>query len=100
MGMHQPIEMFDYAKMAQEVFALSKNYWMTTMGMMANFQDQNEKMWNSLLQQGLVGQEESRKMLEEWLLRAKQAREQFTRTMEDNWKKAEGAFGAASKQGK
>lgn len=92
--------MFDQAKIVQEVFALSKNYWATTMEMMSAFQDQNEKMWNILLEQGLVGQQEGGKMLQEWLNRAKQAREQFNRTMEDNWKKAEGAFGATSKTGK
>jgi len=92
--------MFDQARMAQEVFNLSKNYWMTTMEMMTNFQDQNEKMWNNLMEQGLVGQQEGRKMLQEWLTKAKQAREQFNRTMEDNWKKAETTFGSTSKAGK
>ena len=92
--------MFDQAKMGQEVFNLSKNYWMSTMEMMSAFQDQNEKMWNTLLEQGLVNQQEGRKMLQEWLNRAKQAREEFTKTMEDNWKKAENSFGVTSKSGK
>jgi polyhydroxyalkanoate synthesis regulator phasin len=92
--------MFDQQKIAQEVFNLSKNYWMTTMEMMSAFQDQNEKMWNTLLEQGVISQSEGRKMLQDWLIRAKQAREQFTKTMDDNWKKAESVFGSSQKSGK
>jgi polyhydroxyalkanoate synthesis regulator phasin len=100
MGMHQPVDWLDYSKMAQEFFALSKNYWANTMEMMAMFQTQNEKMLNTLIENGLVSQAEGRKMLQEWLNRSKEAREDFTKTMEDNWKKAEGALGASQKMGK
>ena len=92
--------MLDQAKMGQEMFNMAKNYWTSTMEMMTNFQDQNEKMWNNLMEQGLVSQQEGRKMLQEWLTRAKQAREQFNKTMEDNWKKSESAFGNSPKSGK
>lgn len=94
------IKMFDQQKVMQEVFNLSKNYWLNTMEMVTTFQNQNEKMWNALIEQGLVSQQEAKKMVQEGLSRWKQARKQFQETMEDNWKKAESAFGAASKTGK
>jgi len=48
----------------------------------------------------LVGQQEGRKMLQDWLNRTKQAQDQFIGTMEDNWKKAETIFGVMPKTGK
>jgi polyhydroxyalkanoate synthesis regulator phasin len=85
--------MFDQQKVLADAFNMSKNYWTTTMDMVTNFQSQNEKMWNTLIEQGLVAQTQGQNMLREWLTRSKQAREQYTATMEDNWKKAESAFG-------
>ena len=89
--------MFDQQRLAQEIFNLSKNYWSTTMGMVSNFQDQNEKMWNNLIEQGVVTQQESKKMLQEWMNRARQAREEFTKTIDDNWKNTERTFSSAPK---
>jgi len=92
--------MFDQSKAAQEMFNLSKNYWATTMEMLSSFQDQNEKMFHTMLEQGIVAQGEGKKMLQEWMNRARQARDQFQRTMEDNWKRAETVFGSTSKSTK
>lgn len=92
--------MFDQYKVAQEVFNMSKTYWEHTMEMMTAFQDQNEQMWTTLMEQGFVAQEQSKKMLNELLIHAKQARAQFSRTMDDNWKQAESVFGTNQKTGK
>jgi polyhydroxyalkanoate synthesis regulator phasin len=92
--------MFDQQKVAQDVFNMTKGFWLTTMQMVSTFQDQNERMWHTLLDQGLVMQQESKKMLQESLTRAKQTREQFTETMEENWKKVESSLTGTAKSGK
>jgi polyhydroxyalkanoate synthesis regulator phasin len=92
--------MFDGQEMVKEMFSMNKSYWLNTMEMMSEFQNQTGKMWNTLLDQGLVAQQESKKMLQDWLNRTKQAQEQFAETMANNWKKAEAAFGTAPKTGK
>jgi len=90
----------DQQKAAQELFGLSKNYWTSMINMMSDIQDQNLKVWNNLLEQGLVAQNESKRMLQEWMNRAKSSREEFTRAMEENWKKAEAALSAGQKSNK
>lgn len=92
--------MFDQQKMFQELFNMSKNYWFNSLDMMTMFQEQNEKMWHTLLDQGLVTQQEGKKTVQEWLTRAKQARENFREATEDNLKKAETVFGGTPKTGK
>jgi len=92
--------MFDGQETIREMFNLNKSHWLNTMEMMSAFQNQTGKMWNTLLDQGLVGQQEGRKMLQDWLNRTKQAQDQFIGTMEDNWKKAETIFGVMPKTGK
>jgi len=92
--------MFDGQEMIRDMFNLNKSYWLNTMEMMSAFQNQTGKMWDTLLEQGLVTQHEGKKMLQDWLNRTKQAQDQFTETMENNWKKAEATFGNIPKTGK
>jgi polyhydroxyalkanoate synthesis regulator phasin len=68
--------------------------------MMASFQEQNEKMWTTLVEQGLVSQQEGKKMLQEWMNRADQARDQLHKMIDDNWKRVESVFGSTPKTGK
>lgn len=89
--------MFDQHKVAQEFFNMSKNYWTTTVQMLGTIQEQNEKMLTTLMDHGMVAQQEGKKMFQEWLNRAHQARDQFQKTMEDNLKKAESIFGTTGK---
>ena len=89
--------MFDQQKVAQEIYDLHKNYWMTTTDLMTSWQKQNERVWNILLDQGLLTHQEGRKMLQEWLNGVKQTQEKYNTLMEDSWKKAEGAFGNTPK---
>lgn len=91
--------MYD-GKMIQDVMNLSRNYWMTTMDLMANMQKQNEKMWNILLEQGVATQHEGHKMMQEWLNGTKQAQEHYNKLMENTWEQAEALFGTPSKPGK
>ena len=84
--------MFDGQEMMKEMFNLNKTYWLNTMEMMMGVQNQTEKMYNTLSEQGMIAQQEGKKMFQDWLHRTKDAQEQFTGTMQDNWKKAEGMF--------
>ena len=84
--------MFDQQKVAQEMFNLSKNHWMMTMDMVTAFQEQNDKMWHTLMEQGLITQAEGKKVFIDWMDRAKQARDQFNNTITDNLKKMETVF--------
>ena len=92
--------MFDGREMVRDMFNLSKSYWLNTMEMMSAYQNQTGKMWNTLLDQGAVGHQEGKKMLQDWLNRTKQAQDQFAETMENNWKKAETVFSTTPKTGK
>ena len=92
--------MFDGQEMIRDMFNLNKSYWLNAMEMMSAYQNQTGKMWDTLLEQGLVTQHEGKKMLQDWLNRTKQAQDQFSETMKDNWKKAETIFGATPKTGK
>jgi len=92
--------MFDGQEMVKEIFNLNKNHWLNTMEMMSAFQNQTEKMWNTMQEQGFVVQHEGRKMFQDWLNRTKQAQDQFSETMKDSWKKAETVFGVTPKTGK
>jgi len=92
--------MFDGHEMIRDMFNLNKSYWLNTMEMMSAFQNQTGKIWNTLLDQGAVGQQEGKKMLQDWLNRTKQAQDQFAETMEKNWEKAEASFTTTPKAGK
>jgi len=91
--------MFD-GRLVQEIVNLNKNYWMTTMEMMKGWQKQNEKMWNALLDQGVVAHQEGRKLLQDWHNQTKQHQEQYNDLMENAWEKAETVFGTTPKTGK
>lgn len=87
------LKMLDQQKIAREVFNLTKNYCLNAVKMLTTFQEQNEKMWNSLLNEGVIVQQSNQKMLQEWLTHAKQAREHFQKTIEDNIKQVESNLG-------
>jgi len=91
---------FDNNQFAKEMYNLSKNYWTTTMEMLSSFQDQNEKMFHTMIDHGLVAQQEGKKMLQEWMSRTRKAQDQFTQTMQDTWEKTGLVFGTTPKSGK
>ncbi|MBI4834802.1 MAG: hypothetical protein HY811_08305 [Planctomycetes bacterium] len=97
MGMHQPVDMFDPQKIIQEVFKLNKAYWLNSMEMMAAFQDQAMSVVNTMMEQGMVTQQGSRKAFQDWLEKAKEAQEEYAETMKTNLKKAEAMFNPNAK---
>lgn len=65
-------------------------------------QDQGEKMINTLIDQGVVAQQEGRKVASEWLSMARKGREEYARMIRENMDKI-GDFlvaGPASEKGK
>jgi CBS domain-containing protein/polyhydroxyalkanoate synthesis regulator phasin len=88
------------SEIGREIWNQIKNYQATTMEIISTFQAQSEKMWNALLEQGLVNQQEGKKMLGDWLNTIEQSRKQFQETMENNLKKADGVFGTPPKNQK
>lgn len=64
-----------------------------TFDTMASFQDQMERMWRALLEQGGELQKESEKMLAEWLENMRKGREELLRNMEDGLRRMEELLG-------
>ncbi len=60
-----------------------------TFDTLASFQDQMEKMWRTLLEQGGELQKESEKMLAEWLENLRKGREELLRNLEDGLRRME-----------
>jgi polyhydroxyalkanoate synthesis regulator phasin len=92
--------MFKDFRVAQEFFQVNKNYWIMLTEMLIGFEEQSEKMWNMLIEQGIVKQEEGRKMLEQWLTWSKKQQQPFNSQMEDNWRNIETIFAKCSKENK
>lgn len=92
--------MLDNIKSAQEIYNLNKNYWMMTTEMMTAWQKQNEKVWNTLLEQGLMNQQDGKKMLQDWLNGIKQTQEKYNKLVEESWSKAETVFNSIPKTSK
>jgi polyhydroxyalkanoate synthesis regulator phasin len=56
----------------------------TTMNTLGILQNQGEKILNALLDQGVVAQQEGRKVLSEWMSMARKGREDYSKMMRDN----------------
>ncbi|MFH1231793.1 MAG: hypothetical protein V1709_09895 [Planctomycetota bacterium] len=89
--------MFDQQKVAQTIFNLAKDYTTTTMQIMKTSAEQYEKTFDALAKQGLLIQEESQKLLNDWTNKAKQAQQQYWKLMDENMKKMETFFNPQSK---
>lgn len=63
---------------------------------MVMFQDQAEKMTQSLMDKSPLLPKEAAKAMEDWLKTYKQGREQFKSFMDENFKKAESFLGQTS----
>jgi polyhydroxyalkanoate synthesis regulator phasin len=88
--------MFDHQKMMNEFVNASKTQWNLTMEMFTNFQSQWEQSFNTMIDHGHLNQREGLKMMGEWVKRAKEAREEFKKKMDDNWKNLEDIMNNAS----
>jgi len=89
--------MFDQQKMAQTIFNMVKDYSSTTMQVIKTSTDSYEKTFDAMAKQGLFMQEEGQKLLNDWTNKAKQAQQQYWKTMDENMKKMETFFNHQTK---
>jgi len=85
-----------------ELVGFMRSSFETTMNTMGTLQDQGEKILSALLDQGVVTQQEGRKVLDEWISMAKKGREDYSKLMRDNLDKFSDFFKTAgpSEKGK
>jgi len=88
-GLKGVAKMFDQQKMAQTVITLAKDYTNTTMQTMKTSWDMYEKTLQTLIKQGTAAQDESQKLMSDWVAKAKQGQQQYWNMMEENMKKME-----------
>jgi polyhydroxyalkanoate synthesis regulator phasin len=86
--------MFDQQKIAQTIFNMAKDYTSNTMQMLKNSTEQNEKVFDAMVKQGLVMQTEGQKLLNDWVGKAKQAQQQYWKLMDESLKNMESFFGS------
>ena len=86
-------------KWADELVGFMQSSVETTMSTMGTLQDQGEKILNTLLDQGVVAQQEGRKVLNEWIAMAKKGRDDYKKLMTENMGKVNDFFKVATPGG-
>jgi polyhydroxyalkanoate synthesis regulator phasin len=89
--------MFDQQKYAQTIYNMVQNYTEATAEMLKTLMEQYEKTFDAMIKQGLVMQDEGKKLLTDWTDKAKQAHQQYWKTMDENMKKMENFFNSQTK---
>ena len=84
-------------QMLHQMIDFQKTAFENSYNAMLMIQSQTEKMAESMLSKNTMIPEEGQKMLNEWMLAYKKGREDFKKSMEDNFEKMEQFFSAASK---
>jgi polyhydroxyalkanoate synthesis regulator phasin len=81
---------FGVERMGLEYLNLMRNAFRASMESATLMQDQGERLLGLAVKQSEVGQEEWKKVIQEWADNYKKAREQFQSTVEENLAKLEG----------
>ena len=90
--------MFEQQHWAQMmIFNMVQNYTTATSQMMKTSMEQYEKAFDTMVKQGLVMQEDGQKLFNDWTSKARQAQQQYWKTMDENMKKMETFFNPQSK---
>jgi len=84
--------MFDQEKINQSVFNLAQNYTTTTMQAMRTSMELYEKSLDTMMKQGMVAQEEGRKLLSDWTTQTKQGQKNYWDMMNENLNKMSSFF--------
>jgi polyhydroxyalkanoate synthesis regulator phasin len=82
---------------AKQMIDLQKATFDNSFQAMVLFQEQTEKMANTLLEQTFWMPEEGRKVLGEWVKAYKQGRDEFKKVVDQNFKNAEAFFEVGEK---
>ena len=87
-------------KMAKQMIDFYKTSFDNTYSALTIMQEQTERMTNMFLEQATGIPPEGKKALQEWTKAYKKGCEEFKKTVDDNFKKAESMFGEAEKTAK
>jgi hypothetical protein len=80
---------------AKQIIDFNKTAFDNTFNAMVILQEQTEKATNTILDQATWLPEGGRKAIDDWTTAYKKGRENFKKTVDDNFKKAESFFKAA-----
>ena len=86
----------DSAKIAKEMIDFQKTTFDNTFNAMIMFQEQTERMANTILDQATWLPEEGKKAINDWVKSYKKGREDFKKVVDDNFKKVEDFFSSFS----
>ena len=84
-------------QIAQQMIDFQKTAFENTYNAMIMFQSQTEKMAESMISKNTMIPEEGQKMINEWMLAVKKGRDEFKKTMDDNFAKLEDFLTSSSK---
>jgi polyhydroxyalkanoate synthesis regulator phasin len=87
-------------QMVQQMIDLQKTAFENSYNAMIMFQSQTEKMAESMISQNSLIPEEGQKMINEWILAYKKGREDFKKSVDENFTKMEEFFSTAAKASK
>lgn len=87
-------------KMAKQMVDFYKSTFDNSFNAMVMLQEQMERGVRTVLDQATWLPEEGKKVLDDWVKAYKQGREEFKKTVDENYKKVEDFFVSASKTGK
>ena len=82
----------DSAKIAKQMIDFQKTTFDNTFSAMVMMQEQTERMANTLLEQATWLPEEGKKAIDDWVKAYKKGREDFKKTVDENFKKVEDFF--------
>lgn len=82
----------DATKMAENMLFFLRSIFRTNIQCMMMFQDQNLKIFNAWVEQGLITQQEAVKMLTDWTNNTRKAAMDFRKATEENFEKLEDFF--------
>ena len=82
----------DSAKIAKQMIDFQKTTFDNTFSAMVMLQEQTERMASTLLDQATWMPEEGKKAINDWVSAYKKGREDFKKSVDDNFKKVEDFF--------
>ncbi len=90
----------DQQKMAKQMIDFYKTTFDNTFTALSIMQEQTERMTNMFLEQATGLPADGKKALQEWMKAYKKGCDEFKKTVDDNFKKAEHLFAEAEKPAK
>jgi len=83
-------------KIMKQLIDFQKTAFENSFNAIVMLQSQTEKMTESLISQNTMIPEEGQKMINEWMLAVKKGRDDFKKTVEENFSKMEDFFESAT----